>query len=202
MTVPASRLAREYQRPVLLFALEGGRATGSGRSIPGVALHDILQEIGHLFDELGGHEQAVGGSLPEGRLPELQEAARGLFARLVPDAALVRREEADLALALSEVDEDLLGWLERLEPHGMGNPRPVFHGAGVRPSGPLRPVGERGTRGRIESGGRTLDFVCWSGGLLEPLWASDRSLDVHYRLRPGWRGGAEAEIVAARPARA
>jgi single-stranded-DNA-specific exonuclease len=199
--IAASRLAREYHRPVLLFALEGGRATGSGRSIPGVALHDILNEIRHFFDEFGGHDQAVGGSLPEGRLPDLCEAARDLFARRVPDRVLERREEADLALSFRSVDEPLLRWLDRLEPHGMGNARPVFEAAGVRPAGSVRPLGERGVRGRLEGDGSVVDFVCWSPEL-DPLWMAGRPVDVHYRLRRGWRGEIEAEVVAARPARA
>jgi single-stranded-DNA-specific exonuclease len=196
--IAASRLAREYHRPVLLFALEGGRAIGSGRSIPGVALHQTLREIGDLFDEFGGHEQAVGGSLPAERFGRLQEAARAIFAERVPAAALVPREEADLELALGAVDEELLSWLERLEPHGMGNPRPVFRASGVRSAGALRPLGERGLRGRFAFDGGAADFICWKGEEEEPLLSSGGELDVHYRLRRGWRGGWEAEIAAVR----
>ncbi len=199
--IAASRLAREYHRPVLLFALEGGRAVGSGRSIPGVALHDILLEIRDLFDEFGGHDQAVGGSLPRNRILDLKEAARALFARRVPDEILERRQEAELGLSFGQLDEPLLESLARLEPHGMANPRPVFHAAAVRPAGPIRQLGESGVRGRLESDGRALDFVCWSGAL-DPLWASGRPLDVHYCVRRGWRGQAEAEVIAARPASA
>jgi single-stranded DNA-specific DHH superfamily exonuclease len=60
--IAASRLAREYHRPVLLFGLEGDRATGSGRSIPGVSLHGIMKELGDYFLEFGGHEQAAGAA--------------------------------------------------------------------------------------------------------------------------------------------
>jgi hypothetical protein len=83
----------------------------------------------------------------------------------------------------------------------MANPRPVFHASDVRPAGPIRPLGESGVRGRLESEGRALDFVCWSR-VLDPLWASGRPLDVHYRVRRGWSGQPEAEVVAARPASA
>ena len=197
--IAASRLAREYHRPVLLFALEGGRAVGSGRSIPGVPLHATLKTIGHLFDEFGGHDQAVGGSLSAARLPQLEEAARRAFAESVSDAALVRREVADLELPLEGADEELVGWLDRLEPHGMGNARPVFRASGVRIAGPLRALGDHGARGRLE-GGRVLDFVCWTADTLQPLLSSGKRLDVHYRLRRGWRGQLEAEVTAARTA--
>ena len=198
--IAASRLAREYHRPVLLFALEGGRAVGSGRSIPGVALHEMLKTMDHLFEEFGGHDQAVGGSLPAGRFDELVETARAVFAARVPEEALVRREEAELELPFEALGEDLASWLARLEPHGMGNARPVFLASGVRARGPFRTLGERGVRGRLESGGRVLEFVCWSAEEDAALFAEGRDLDVHYRVRPGWRGGLEAEVAAARPA--
>src|SRR5262249_10396856 len=54
--IAASRLAREYRRPVLLFALEGERASGSGRSVPGVALHETLKGVSALLHEFGGHD--------------------------------------------------------------------------------------------------------------------------------------------------
>jgi single-stranded-DNA-specific exonuclease len=200
--IAASRLAREYHRPVLLFALEGGRAVGSGRSIPGVPMHDMLKTIGHLFEEFGGHDQAVGGSLAESRFEELAEAARALFAQRVPAEALVRREEAELELPFERADGELAHWLQRLEPHGMGNPRPVFRASAVRSAGPCRSLGESGIRGRLESPGGALDFVCWSADEHAPLLTGGGRLDVHYRLRPGWRGGLEAEVAAVRPAQA
>ena len=67
--IAASRLAREYHRPVLLFALEDERAIGSGRSVAGVPLHATLKGIGEFFREFGGHDQAVGASAPRARSP-------------------------------------------------------------------------------------------------------------------------------------
>ena len=197
--IAASRLAREYHRPVLLFSLEDGRARGSGRSIPGVSLHGLLTEIGGLFDEFGGHEQAVGGSLPAGRVDELREAARALFARRIPASLLRPVSEADAELSADGVTPELLGWLERLEPHGMGNPRPVFAGR-IRASRPFRALGQTGVRGRLarETGG-DLECLSWSPGCLAGAVRGDE-FEAHFRVTRGRDGAAEAEIVAARPA--
>ncbi|HYK42993.1 MAG TPA: single-stranded-DNA-specific exonuclease RecJ [Thermoanaerobaculia bacterium] len=193
--IAASRLAREWHRPVLLFAFDGDIARGSGRSVPGVPLHGTLKRIAALFDEFGGHEQAVGASLPVSRFEALQEAARDAFALQARTTPAFRFESADAALDPAEVSRELTSWLARLEPHGMGNPRPVF-AASVRTTGTLRAAGESGVKGRLRGkDGAELDFVAWR----QPDFPSvpGELIDVHYTLRGGRR---EVEIVAAKPA--
>ncbi|HET9793122.1 MAG TPA: single-stranded-DNA-specific exonuclease RecJ, partial [Thermoanaerobaculia bacterium] len=77
--IAASRLAREFRCPVFLFALDGERAVGSGRSIPGLSLHEALSEIREHFVEFGGHAQACGGAVEAGRFAGFRERARALF---------------------------------------------------------------------------------------------------------------------------
>jgi single-stranded-DNA-specific exonuclease len=197
--IVASRLAREYHRPVLLFGLEGDKASGSGRGIPGVSLHATLSEIAHLFDEFGGHDQAVGGSLRAARLPELTEAAEALFAARVAPELLVPTQEAEQELPLEEMSEDLLALLERFEPHGMGNPRPVFRAGPVRAAGPPRRLGDSGARGRLQRGGGELDFICWRPEAID-AFAGPGDLEIHYRAQRGRAGFLEIEIAAARSA--
>lgn len=197
--IAAARLAREYNRPVLLFALEGDRATGSGRSIPGVPLHETLTSIAHLFEEFGGHDQAVGATLALARFAEFSDSARALFRERVPIERLARTCDADADLPAEAVDDGLLRLLERFEPHGAGNPRPVFHAAGVRLSGEVRMLGEHGARGRIARSGAPLDFVCWDRATLR-AGGGAASVDVRYHLQRDRFGRPEAELVALRSA--
>ena len=202
--IAASRLAREWHRPVLLFDLDGDLARGSGRSVPGVSLHATLKTIAFRFDEFGGHDQAVGASLPAAGFREMQESARDAFDRHVPSGALRRVREAEATLDPSRVTRDLASWLDRLEPHGMGNPRPVF-AASVRVCAGIRPIGDSGLRGRMRGeglGGEELDFVTWNRAEF-PRSGPGEPIEVHYSMRPSRRAGGgyrpEAEIVAARP---
>ena len=195
--IAASRLAREYNRPVLLFALEEERASGSGRSIPGVPLHAILKEVSLFFTEFGGHEQAVGGSLPSRRWAEFREAARSVFADRVPSERLERCEEAEAELPLEEISPDLLAHLARLEPHGMGNPRPVFYCGSARPLVPFSPLGESGLRGRLSSGGSSLRCLSWGEqDFLRSI--GEAPFQIQYRLSKNRYGEPEAEILRAR----
>ena len=197
--IAASRLAREWHRPVILFAIEGDRARGSGRSVPGVSLHGTLMEIEGVFDEFGGHDQAVGGSLPAARFPELRAAALALFAARSSASARRPVARADARLDLEDVSPELVAALSLLEPHGMGNPRPVF-AARVRPAGRFRALGASGVRGRLRRSGGDLDCIAWRPDAALAGASEGDAVDVHFSLRAGWKGEPEVEVLAARPA--
>jgi len=200
--IAASRLAREYHRPVLLFGIDGDKASGSGRSIPGVSLHGLLETLAHLFTDFGGHEQAVGGSLPAARLDGLRAEAQALFSARVPPELLERASEADAALELEEIRPELMEALSLLEPHGSGNPRPVFLARGARAAAPFAALGATGVSGRLRAPRGTLRAVSWEPTPeLARLTDSGAAMDLLYRLEPP-RGGyaASVEILEARPA--
>jgi single-stranded-DNA-specific exonuclease len=202
--IAASRLAREYNRPVLLFALEGERASGSGRSIPGVSLHGTLEEMRHRFLDFGGHEQAVGGTLERASFAAFCGDARRLFADRIPRERLERRERADAELPIDQISEDLTVHLERFEPHGAGNPRPVFSCVEARAAGPFRRLGEKGWRGSLQSAHGEVDAICWNERTdIGERTAAGGPLRLHYRLsRSSWTGRTEVEIMDAWPAQA
>ena len=199
--IAASRLAREYHRPVLLFGIEGDRASGSGRSIPGVSLHGLLETISHRFIEFGGHEQAVGGSLPARGLEAFRAEARALFSERIPPACLEKTSEAEAELPIEEVEPELVDALARLEPHGVGNPRPVFLARGARAASPFSPLGASGLAGRLRAP-RPLRAVSWEPTEeLARMAGSGAAMDLLYRVEPPRRGyPASLEIVEARAA--
>ncbi|HEX9690186.1 MAG TPA: single-stranded-DNA-specific exonuclease RecJ [Thermoanaerobaculia bacterium] len=200
--IAAARLAREYNRPVLLFALDGERASGSGRSVPGVSLHDTLKDMRHRFLEFGGHDQAVGGTLPPETFAAFREDVRALFAEKISREELEPRDDAFAELPLDGISDELLGHLERFEPHGAGNTRPVFSCREARAAGAFRPLGESGWRGRFETGGGPVDAVCWSEKPAVGEWTVEGDwMRLHYRVsRSRWSGRPEIEIVGAWPA--
>ncbi len=200
--IAASRLAREYHRPVLLFGIDGDRASGSGRSIPGVSLHGLLSEMTHHFVEFGGHEQACGATLPASGLEAFAAEARTLFQERIAADARNRVEAVDAELPLDRLDEALRGELSRLEPHGAGNPAPLFLARDVRAAYPFLPAGSQGLRGRLRSGRGDVRCVAWrpDAGLAQ-MAADGVAMDLLYRIPPD-RGdwGLQVEIVDARGA--
>ncbi len=140
--IAAGRLAREFNRPTVLLAVEDGVATGSGRSIEGLHLHDFLNGWRSELTRFGGHSQAIGMTVEARRLEDLR-AAWEQAAQVWCDRVAVRRFEYELELEPGQVSAERLGQLARLEPHGQGNPQPL-----IRFRGPLRLPWKARTFGR------------------------------------------------------
>ncbi len=74
----ASRMVERTGRPVLLLAIdEGGRARGSGRSVPGYDLLAGLRACSEHLERFGGHRAAAGLELAAERIPALRDGLRG-----------------------------------------------------------------------------------------------------------------------------
>jgi single-stranded-DNA-specific exonuclease len=127
----ASRVVDRTRRPALVIATEDGEAYGSGRSVEGYHLVDALTHANTvtpvpLFSRFGGHAYAVGFSLPADRLTLLRERI-GDHSRSILTLEMVTPSlRADLELTPADLTLDLLRWVERCAPFGMGNPEPVF----------------------------------------------------------------------------
>lgn len=123
--IVASKLCERYRRPVILFCNADGVYKGSGRSVEGVNLFELLTDCREVLCKFGGHSQAAGVSV----LPENFDRFR-----LLADAWLEARGfvpsggEAgyDLELTEEEIDMSLARDLKRMEPFGVGNKRPLF----------------------------------------------------------------------------
>jgi len=124
--IVASRLVERFHRPAVLVGLDGTTGRGSGRSAGGLDLTGALDACGDLLESWGGHTFAAGLSVRRERLPELRERfERVVCERLTPEDC-VPRVSVDADLPLADVDLRLVEWVERLAPHGLGNPAPVF----------------------------------------------------------------------------
>jgi single-stranded-DNA-specific exonuclease len=124
--IAAGRLAREFHCPVLLLAVRGERATGSGRSVPGADLHGFLERWTGEYERFGGHAQAVGLTVDASRLPALRLEWAAGARDAWPAEVFVRRLDYELELTPAQVDETLWRELRSLEPYGMGNPAPLL----------------------------------------------------------------------------
>ena len=123
--IVATRLVESFYKPVLILSEKEGKIKGSGRSIPELNLKDVLSDCSDLLVRFGGHAAAAGCSL----IPENLEAFRDRFIALCDDrlpASLVPKLQLDGALDYSELTEQFMEQLNRLQPFGEGNPEPLF----------------------------------------------------------------------------
>ena len=132
----------QFNRPVVLLAVADDVATGSGRSIEGIHLHDFLNGWRGELTRFGGHSQAIGMSVETRRLEHLRDSWERA-AQVWSDRVAVRRFEYEIELEPGQVSAERLDQLVRLEPHGQGNRQPL-----IRLRGPLRLPWKARTFGR------------------------------------------------------
>lgn len=196
--IAAGRLARELNRPVVLLSVEDARATGSGRSIPGLGLHGFLSRWEDRYERFGGHDQAVGLTLPQEHLEEVT-ATWDEAAQEWPEDLLTRRYEYELEVGPEEVGEDLLEELEVLEPYGQGNRRPLLRVGPLRLSYPPRRFG-RGHLAAEAKGPRKSPVRLLGWGWGDRAGNLDGDFEVLGYLEPDtYRGGHQLRLVDVRP---
>jgi len=129
--IVASKLKDRFNRPVVLFHYDNGKASGSGRSIPEVPLIDLLEDCRRHFLSYGGHRLAVGCTLPTDGMAAFKETLNALAEARISEDNLRRKIRLDGPLDLGEIDERFLGAYALLVPFGVGNPKPLFMADGV-----------------------------------------------------------------------
>ncbi|MDB6094063.1 MAG: single-stranded-DNA-specific exonuclease RecJ [Verrucomicrobia bacterium] len=160
--IVAGRVSRKYNRPCVVLGNEGELAKGSGRSIDGLNLVEILSVCGGPLSSWGGHPMAVGVAIEKSRL----EAFRTHFSDTVRAHAGgdIAQRQLDLSawLEAGQVNEQLMTELEALHPFGQGNPEPVFGVGGMTFRQPPEVFKAQHFRFHFENGrGRRLHGVAW-----------------------------------------
>jgi len=169
--IVAGRVTRKYNRPCIVLGNEGDMAKGSGRSVDGVNLVEVLGTCCENLTSWGGHPMAVGISLPKVHL----DTFRTRFSGAVRAHAGGDITEARLDLAAwlmpEQINERLMEELDSLHPFGQGNPEPVFGVRGVVLRSAVEIFKEHHFRFHFEDGrGRRMHGVAWKmAGRQPPL---------------------------------
>ena len=122
----AARLVERFYKPAIVVAVHIGEARGSCRSIDGFNITAALDECKGLLARHGGHAAAAGFTTPAESLDELRQRLLGLARVQQPAGGWLRALHIDAEINLFKLSWDSYTQLERLEPHGMANPRPMF----------------------------------------------------------------------------
>jgi single-stranded-DNA-specific exonuclease len=125
----AARLKERYGRPAFAIALApGGIGTGSGRSIPGADLGQVVRRaVGEgLLTKGGGHAMAAGVTLKADRLAAFRAFLEDSLRDTVAAARQDRSLSIDGAVSAGGATVELVSLINRAGPFGAGNPEPVF----------------------------------------------------------------------------
>ena len=124
--IVAAKICEEYNRPTILFVRKGEMLKGSARTIENINIYEALRGCREYIEEFGGHAQAAGVNVRADRFDDLKVALSNYLANRYADETYISAvgvaEKIDAPVPLRLAKE-----LERLEPFGVGNKRPLFY---------------------------------------------------------------------------
>lgn len=195
----ASRVRERVHRPTVIFAEVGeGMLKGSGRSIPGLHLRDVLDLVATrhpgLLSKFGGHAMAAGLTLAKGDLHQFTEALEAAVAETLNHAPPLAVEDSDGALGAGDLGLQLAESLSAGGPWGQHFPEPTFDG--VFDVLQHRVVGEKHLKLTLAAEGAEIGGIAFNidvnGWLARPL----KRIHALYRLDINeYRGERNPQLV-------
>jgi len=127
----AARIRERYYRPCLIFAPgTEGEIKGSGRSIPGVHMRDVIDRVATLHpglvEKFGGHAMAAGLSIRQQDYSQFQNAVGAVTDALTNEKTFKEEILSDGALEQANYSLEVARELEQAVPWGQGFPAPIF----------------------------------------------------------------------------
>ena len=126
--IVASKLVEKYKKPVFIIGERGEEATGSARSFGDFSAADAVRAADDIIIKGGGHGAAAGVTLATGKIGDFRRRVNEFYDSLQltnQERYLLPRADVEID-DFSEVDEDLVVNLAKMEPFGNGNPEPVL----------------------------------------------------------------------------
>lgn len=120
----AGRIREKYGKPAFVLTNGEEGVKGSGRSIEAFHMYDEMTKCKELFSKYGGHKLAAGLSLPEENVDKLRKALNE-NCELTPDD-FEEKVLIDVPMPMEYANISFIEELEKLEPFGNGNPKPLF----------------------------------------------------------------------------
>lgn len=122
--IVASRLTEKYFKPTILICIEGDEGKGSGRSIPGIDLHQALVESSQYLKKYGGHEMAVGLSLEKNKIEDFRKH----FEEILKEKnvkQILPVINIDCEITKKDLNKETIEQIKLLEPYGEKNKPPL-----------------------------------------------------------------------------
>ncbi len=191
----ASRLKERHGRPTLALARDErvpGTLKGSGRSIPGVHLRDVLDLVDRrapgVLMRFGGHAMAAGLTMAEDGLARFSEAFEAAVRELADPASFSPVLETDGPLAADELNVGTVAEIDH-EVWGQGFPPPLFADRFEVLS--QRLIKDRHLKLELRLGTRRVAAIAF--GRTEPV---EREALLAYQLqRDTWQGADGVSLI-------
>jgi single-stranded-DNA-specific exonuclease len=195
--IVASRLVDTYHRPTIVIALNDEQGQGSARSIPGFDLHSAIAACSEGLTSFGGHFAAAGLKLPRAHFEKFAEMFEIHCRGVLSPEQLQKSLMLDAEVQLGELSLKVVEAIESLEPHGIGNPKPLLVANRVRVIGEPKAVGPKKNHLQIRfcQGDVVLKAIAWNMAERGKILTTGKicSIAFHPSINE-WNGRREVQL--------
>ena len=199
--IVAGKLREKINRPVVVISRNGDIYKGTGRSIPGVDLYEMLDKYRDRFISFGGHSAACGFTIDAVSMDELRKDLNKDIRLMLEDKAdlLDETHESDAVLKADDIDLDLAEALQMLEPCGKDNEVPVFliHNAEVRGWRFLKDDDKMARFSLVTEEGKSIDAVIFRNAAEAYEAVNEGRVDIYCNIEINtWRDVRKVQVIA------
>lgn len=125
--IVASKIQEIWYKPTIVIGLDdNGVAKGSCRSVIGTSIYDYLKETEAYLITYGGHNQAAGFSIQVENIPAFYEALLERAKEKNQEQQNIKTLLYDMVVSSTDMRLEIVQNIERFEPYGLGNPKPLL----------------------------------------------------------------------------
>ncbi len=155
-----ARIAKQYNRPTIIIAIEEGIGKGSIRTISEFPLLPFLKENADLLLNFGGHDYAAGLTIKAENIEEFHRRFLKTTSHCLKDEDVHPKLHLDAKISFTDLTFDFMESLNLLEPFGNENPAPIFY-CDAKQIWPPKVVGKSHLKLYLEQNDRLLEGIAF-----------------------------------------
>ncbi|HAS92944.1 MAG TPA: hypothetical protein DCS12_12290, partial [Clostridiales bacterium] len=122
--IVASRLTEKYYKPCVVISVKDGIGKGSARSVEHVDIFESFKHTDIYLEKYGGHKLAAGLTILGKNINSFTNELNNYISSTTDDE--YNQIRADAILNISDINLRLYDEINRFEPFGSGNPKPLL----------------------------------------------------------------------------
>ena len=156
--IVSARIAKQYNRPTIMIAIDNGIGKGSIRTIREFPLLPVLKKCSDLFINYGGHDFAAGLTIKEENIERFKKRFIHAANSSLRENDILSKLYVDAYANFNELTYDLLSSLELFEPYGNENLQPILY-CEAKQAWPPKVIGGSHLKLYLEQGDRMLEGI-------------------------------------------
>ncbi len=177
-----ARIAKQYNRPTVVIAIDQGLGKGSIRTIPEFPLLPHLRDHADLLENFGGHDFAAGLTIREENIETFKKHFIQSADDLLQEQDVTTKLHLDAKINFRDLTFDFMESFSLLEPFGNENPPPVLY-CDAKQIWPPKVVGKTHLKLYLEQNERMLEGIAFGMSSKKPN-LSKKNINLHIAFTP------------------